>query len=138
MEQLAQGAKGRSLGDRLAAVMGGAIAQIADEMRLGDDDRPGQGGKAWLGDHGGQIVIIGPPQRGVAGVKPFHRDFQRQPRPETGAARIRERGLFRLAGIFEQRREFGFKKGELAQSIPRQFRTARLQRGSGFHRILAA
>ncbi len=137
MEQLAHRADSRRPGDRLAAVMGGAVAQIADEMRLGDDLRPGQFGKAWLGDQGGKIVVIGPPQRRVAGVKPFHRDFQRQPCPETGAARIRERGFFRLAGIFEQRGEFGFQECELAQSIPRQFGTARLKRGGDFPLILA-
>lgn len=112
MKQLAHDGEG-ALALNRPRVMHGAIAQILDQLGLGDDAVAGQGAEARLMDQRGQCLFIGFFQRPVVGIEPLDGGFQRQPPVETGGARIVQRRRLGLARMVMDCGEFRRKEGEL-------------------------
>ena len=112
MKQFAQRGRGGLRRDG-AGVVNRAIAQILDDLRLGDERVADDGAEGRLVNEGGERFVIGRAQRLVALIHPFDGGFQSEARVKTGGARIGQRDAFRFLGVVVDRGEFGLKKGEL-------------------------
>ena len=113
VEQLACGGQGIG-GQDFAGAVHCQIAQVFDELGLGEHRIARRGPKRGLVNQGAQVVLVGQAQGLVMLVEPVHRQLQRAPGVEAGGACIRIRHPFGLAGRSKKEGPFRLKEGEVA------------------------
>ena len=101
----------------------GAVAEILDELGLGQKRLIDELAEIRGMKERRQAVVIGTLEGSVAAVEPGYGKFQRAPRIETRCAGIGMCQLLRLPRLGDQIRPFGIEEGEMAHySSPRKAR----------------
>ena len=112
-------AGGRDRIDRqnFARAVDGQIAQVLDELGLGENRVPSGGSKAGFVNQRAQVVLVGQAQGLVVLVEPGNCQLQRAPCIEAGSTRIRVRHSLCLDGRAIEGGPFGLEEGEVAHGL---------------------
>jgi len=116
VEQLAHRRQRVVLADWLGA-MHSLIAQVFEELRLGENGRADRLSEAGLVDERAQMILIGQCEPAVVLVEPRHGQLQRTPGVEARCARIGIDQPFRLRSGVVQLGPLGFDESEVAHLL---------------------